>query len=338
MLFRDRIIEDEPPNVDVAPKRALASEEEELLNGPTDQILKKLEKVDPAMAERWHPKDRRRLQRSLEIWLETGRRASDIYAEQADAKEHNSYIDKRSLAKYQLLMFWTYFDQKALSDRLHIRVDEMLERGLLFEASQLYQFAKEKELNGLQIDKSRGIWISIGLKEFENFIELQNSGKCSEAQLMEIKAEAIDRVKTSTYQYAKSQLRWIRTKFADVLRDSALLDRLFLVDWTAHDSNETKIIDENLFVTTQFLNGLALPDPATLSPTAEVALGKLNNPARTLTRNISKRVCPQCEKTMLTEEEWEKHIKGRSHRRVMRKQSRTESSSNVTQVMIKQSD
>lgn len=303
-----------------------------MLNGPTDQILKKLEEVDPAMAERWHPKDRRRLQRSLEIWFKNGRRASEIYAEQADAKECNSHFDKRLLARYQLLMFWTYLDPQTLNDRLQARVDEMLKRGLLLEASQLYQFAKEQELKGLQIDKSRGIWISIGLKEFQDFIEQQNSGNCSEAHLTEKKAEAINRVKLSTYQYAKNQLRWIRTKFADGLRGSDLLDRLFLVDWTEHDSNETKIMDENLLVTTQFLNGMTLPNPVTLSPTAEEALGKLKDRTRIATKNISKRFCPQCEKTMLTAEEWEKHVNGHSHRRVLRKQSRIRSSPCISPV------
>lgn len=300
-----------------------------MLNGPTDQILKKLEEVDPAMAERWHPNDRRRLQRSLEIWFKNGRRASEIYADQADAKECSSHLDKRLLARYQLLMFWTYLNPQILNERLQARVDEMLKRGLLSEASQLYQFAKEQEPKGLQIDKSRGIWISIGLKEFQDFIEQQNSGNCSEAHLMEIKAEAIDRVKLSTYQYAKNQLRWIRTKFADVLRDSDLLKQLFLVDWTEHNSDETKVMDENLLVTNQFLKGMTLPDPITLSPTAKEALAKLKDRTRVSTKNISKRFCPQCDKTMLTAEDWEKHVNGHSHRRVLRKLSKVISSSYI---------
>ena len=338
LLFQDSVIEDGPQRHDIKSKRALTLEEENLLNGPTDQILKRLEQVDPAMAERWHPKDRRRLQRSLEIWLKMGKRASDIYAEQAAAKECSSYLDKRLLARYQLLMFWTYLDQQSLSDRLHTRVDEMFGKGLLSEATQLYQYAKKKELDGLQIDKSRGIWISIGLKEYQDFIEQQNSGESSEAHLLEMKAEATDRIKLSTYQYAKNQLRWIRTKFADVLRDSASLDRLFLVDWTKNDPDETKIMEENIFLTTQFLKGMALPDPVTMSPTAKEVLGKLNNPARVSTRNISKRFCAPCEKTMLTEEEWEKHVNGRSHRRVMKKQLRSSNSSSLIQTLNVESE
>jgi tRNA dimethylallyltransferase len=42
-----------------------------------------LNAIDPVMASRWHWRDTRKVLRSLEIIKETGRRASDIVAEQA---------------------------------------------------------------------------------------------------------------------------------------------------------------------------------------------------------------------------------------------------------------
>jgi tRNA dimethylallyltransferase len=38
-----------------------------ILQEPTSVIMAKLKEVDPIMAGRWHPNDRRKIQRSLEI-------------------------------------------------------------------------------------------------------------------------------------------------------------------------------------------------------------------------------------------------------------------------------
>ena len=301
----------------MTPQRSITSEEEELLNGHTDDIYQKLEEVDPVMARKWHPKDRRRVQRSLEIWFKSGRKASDIYAEQAKARELDELLDKNSIARYRLLMFWTHMDQQLLRERLHARVDDMLEKGLLAEAKNLYKFAEEKESTGLHINRTRGIWASIGLKEFQNFAQLHSTDENS-TTLTEVKAEAITRVKLSTYQYAKSQLRWIRTRFADVLRASGYLDRLFLVDWTAQGSDERSVLNESLSIITKFLNGENLPDPSSLSPTAKSMLGKLSDVDSISRRARSRRVCALCDKTFLTEEEWDKHVKGRAHRRAIK--------------------
>ena len=297
--------------------RAITSEAKSLLNSETDELYKKLEEVDPVMAGRWHPHDRRRLQRSLEIWIKTGRRASDIYAEQANARELDIRQDRRSLARYSLLMFWTYLDQQILQERLHNRVNDMLDRGLLAEASHLYQLAEKKESDGMHIDRSRGIWASIGLKEFQHCIELKRKDQHS-AKLAAVEAEAVARVKISTYQYAKTQLRWIRTKFANVLHAAGFLDRLFLADRTADCSNEERVLDQCLSVTNKFLNRTNLPSPSTLSPTAEAVLGKLNDPLSISRRIPSKKYCAHCKKTLLTEDEWERHVKGRTHRRIIR--------------------
>jgi len=47
------------------------------------QLYTLLRIIDPVMASRWHWRDTRKVLRSLEIIKETGRKASDIVAEQA---------------------------------------------------------------------------------------------------------------------------------------------------------------------------------------------------------------------------------------------------------------
>ncbi|KAG5520213.1 hypothetical protein PMAC_001290 [Pneumocystis sp. 'macacae'] len=48
----------------------------------TNELYTQLKALDPIVAQRWHPHDRRRIQRSLEICLSTGQRPSDLYRAQ----------------------------------------------------------------------------------------------------------------------------------------------------------------------------------------------------------------------------------------------------------------
>ncbi|KAK5057159.1 tRNA dimethylallyltransferase, mitochondrial, partial [Cryomyces antarcticus] len=65
-----------------------------VLEESTEKMLEKLHEVDPIMANRWHPNDRRKIQRSLEIYLETGKKASDIYEEQKPRRQVSPFSDQ----------------------------------------------------------------------------------------------------------------------------------------------------------------------------------------------------------------------------------------------------
>src|SRR5271168_1169210 len=82
LLFKDSLIDDKFYGEEHV--RTELSNEEILqkfpmLDGPTEAMIERLREVDPKMADRWHPNDRRKIRRSLEIFLLTGKKASDIY-------------------------------------------------------------------------------------------------------------------------------------------------------------------------------------------------------------------------------------------------------------------
>ena len=318
VLFRDSLIRQEGVENNSTSHHELTAEHESLLNGPTDAIYEKLQQVDPKMSERWHPRDRRRIQRSLEIWLEGGTKASDLYTKQKVTNQQLNPLNGSSSLVYRTMLLWTYMEQSALNIRLSKRVDEMLEKGLISEASQLYEDARRKEEEGISIDKSRGIWVSIGLKEFENYIKLRSSGVTDDIKLAKLKDEAVERVKISTSQYAKYQLRWIRSKLASALSRSACLDSLYLFDLTGGASGETKAFEQAFSMTDRFLEDAEMPHPTSLSSTARKILGEmcesLNN-----RKVMVKRECKLCDKIMITDDEWERHMKGRVHRRNMKR-------------------
>lgn len=101
-----------------------------ILQQPTEVLLEELRRVDPIMADRWHPNDHRKIQRSLEIYLQTGRKASDIYAEQrqfltgcdntTDANGSPAFLDEPSM-RFSTLLFWVHAETDALRNRLDNR-------------------------------------------------------------------------------------------------------------------------------------------------------------------------------------------------------------------------
>jgi len=83
LLFRDRLIGNDADPGELADIK-LGTERVDLpvLQQSTEVLFAELQKVDPVMAERWHPRDRWKIQRSLEIYLRTGHTAAEVYTQQ----------------------------------------------------------------------------------------------------------------------------------------------------------------------------------------------------------------------------------------------------------------
>jgi len=324
LLFENTLVDDHGTPSDDIPKQAEDGRSSfPILNASTEEVLRKLREVDPVMADRWHPNDRRKIQRSLEIYLTTGRRASDIYEEQRKRAEEAtaSSTETQSQTLSQALMLWVYAKAPALNERLNSRVDKMLDSGLMAEVSEMHQYLQTKSASGHVVDRSKGIWQSIGFKEFEPYLTAA-SGDIASAELDNLKEAALIRMKTATRQYAKAQVRWITYKTLPLIRQAQALDRLFLLDSTKIQRWQEYVSDQGIELTWKFLAGEELPAPASLSGTArEVLSAKLEDSTKEET--WSRRTCEICSTTTVTEEAWQRHVKGRGHQRAARHAKRT---------------
>lgn len=283
-----------------------------ILEEPTDVILAKLREVDPAMAEKWHPNDRRKIQRSLEIYLRYGRTASEIYAEQKQDKTPTAEVDD---GPWQNLMFWVHTDTAVLHERLNSRVDKMLDVGLMDEIRQMYSLVKEKEAQGEAPDLTRGIWQSIGFKEFQPYLRAADRDGESDPAVEKLRAAALEDMKVSTRQYAKSQTRWVRTKTVPLLRDRpGAMEKLFIIDSSDVSQWASSVAEPAASITRQFLQGEPTPDPASLSPAAARVIDAAVAP-RVLQTSVQN-TCELCSVTTVTEESWQKHLRSRGHRRM----------------------
>ncbi|KAK3721576.1 tRNA dimethylallyltransferase, mitochondrial [Vermiconidia calcicola] len=334
LLFRDRLPEE---NGEV-PKTAFVKDTRQewpMLQQATEVLLEELRRVDPIMADRWHPNDHRKIQRGLEIYLQTGRKASDIYAEQrqslkecdtpTDANGSPAFLDGPSM-RFSTLLFWVHAETDALRNRLDNRVDKMLEQGLLDEVKILNAFAESQLAKGEPVDETRGIWVSIGYKEFKAYAQALGRGGANEHQLEKVKAEALERTKISTRQYAKRQVRWIRIKLVNALFQANASHSLYLLDGSNVDSFEQDVVAPALELTHHFLTASEpLPDPNSLSAIAEELLTPrrdydlANAPEKWVRRH-----CELCGVTCGTEEQWGMHVKSKAHRKLMSKKNRAE--------------
>ncbi|KXL43493.1 hypothetical protein M433DRAFT_26642 [Acidomyces richmondensis BFW] len=324
LLFYDRLadIEDIRDNGDFA--RLCDQKGLELLQQPTEALLKELEKVDPVIAQRWHPNDRRKILRSLEIYLKTGKTASQLYAQQRANKAtlltHEGSDGKTlvpdALMRFPTLLFWVHTEMESLRKRLDLRVDKMLKAGLLDEIQKLNAYAVASAAEGREIDETRGIWVSIGYKEFRNYARaLENSPKCSD-ELESLRLDALERTKIATRQYAKRQVRWIRIKLLNALSAAAARDSIYLLDSSNATEFEQTVVGPATELTSLFLKSQFMPSPVTLSTIAAEQLQPKRDFEISARPEIwIKKHCEICNVTCVMKEHWEQHIKSKGHKK-----------------------
>ncbi|MBE7101590.1 tRNA (adenosine(37)-N6)-dimethylallyltransferase MiaA [Bacillus cereus] len=144
-----------------------------------EYVHKKLQEVDPESAERIHANNVRRVIRALEIFHTTGEKMSNQLE-----KQENELL-------YDVSLIGLTMDREMLYDRINLRVNLMIEQGLLEEVKGLHERGV-RDCQSIQ---------AIGYKEiydyFENRVSLE---------------EAVSQLKTNSRRYAKRQLTWFRNK------------------------------------------------------------------------------------------------------------------------------
>ncbi len=152
--------------------------EEEFDRVGAEEMLSRLRGFDSQSADRLHPSDKRRIIRCFEIYETTGKTLT-----QQNALSHNV---PRSFEA--LVLGITFEDREKLYERINLRVDVMLQNGLLKEAEQTFNAESKK-----------GAFQAIGHKELYGYL----SGNAT-------LEEATELLKQQTRRYAKRQLTWFR--------------------------------------------------------------------------------------------------------------------------------
>ena len=181
---------------------AYRKELEELANVKGAEVLHDLlHEVDPESAEAIHANNIKRVIRALEFYKQTGEKIS----------AHNEQERIKS-SPYDFCYFVLNDEREHLYERINLRIDQMLEAGLVDEVKSLKEKGFTKDMVSMQ---------GLGYKEILDYL----NGECS-------LEDAIYILKRDTRHFAKRQLTWFRRE-----RD------VIWVQKNEYDNDEEKIIN-----------------------------------------------------------------------------------------------
>ncbi|MBQ3376615.1 MAG: tRNA (adenosine(37)-N6)-dimethylallyltransferase MiaA [Erysipelotrichaceae bacterium] len=147
---------------------------EEYEDMSTQELYERLLRTDPKSTEKIHPNNRRRIVRALQL-ADSGNLKSRQEAGQQHIQIYDSFIVGLTM------------DRELLKKRIDMRVDMMMDNGLLAEVTALNE-KYDWDAKGLQ---------GIGYKEFREYF---SGDKTLE--------ETVKTIKTHTRQFAKRQYTW----------------------------------------------------------------------------------------------------------------------------------
>lgn len=169
---------------------AYRKELEELAATKGPQYLHELlRQVDEKSAQEIHANNVKRVIRALEYYKETGEKIS----------EHNERERKKE-SPYQFCYFVLNDDRDTLYHKIELRIDQMLEEGLVEEVRRLKEHGYTKDMVSMQ---------GLGYKEILDYLDGVTSLE-----------EAIYILKRDTRHFAKRQLTWFRRE-----RDVVWIDK-----------------------------------------------------------------------------------------------------------------
>ena len=143
-----------------------------------DVLYRELERIDSDTAKRLHINDEKRIVRALELYYSTGKTITQ--------QTEDSHMNE---SEYEWCVIGlTARDRQYLYDRINLRVDIMLQQGLLKEARDFFES-----------DKSGTSAQAIGYKELKDYFDNKKTLE-----------ECVEKLKMETRRYAKRQLTWFR--------------------------------------------------------------------------------------------------------------------------------
>ena len=148
-------------------------------NFGNEALHKKLREIDPKSADEIHPNNVKRVIRALEIYKTSGKTKSEIDSE-----------SKNFESKYDCIQIGIkYENREVLYNRINLRVDKMMQAGLLEETKQLLD-------NGI-FECNATAAQAIGYKELLSYLDGNKT-----------LIDAVEDLKIATRRYAKRQLTW----------------------------------------------------------------------------------------------------------------------------------
>ncbi|NWI04032.1 MOD5 dimethylallyltransferase, partial [Tichodroma muraria] len=300
------------------------------------ELHRRLSQVDPEMAAKLHPHDKRKVARSLQVFEETGIPHSEILHQQ---QEEEGGGPLGGPLKYpHSCILWLHADQAALDARLEKRVDDMVAAGLLEELRDFHRrYNQEKVAENRWVssqilsapasggspgdgcdpclwfsrqDYQHGIFQSIGFKEFHEY--LISEGNCSPETRALLLEKGIQALKQVTKRYARRQNKWVRNRF--LKRPGPNVPPVYGLEVSDLQRWEEDVLKPALEIVESFIQGREPPaEPLRLEQDEKE-------------NKRSHRVCELCDRLIIGDREWAAHTRSKSHLHHLKKRRKLEAS------------
>ncbi|KAK1805010.1 hypothetical protein P4O66_019371, partial [Electrophorus voltai] len=239
--------------------------------------------------------------RSLQVYQQTGVPHSRILEEQ---KGHDGGDDLRFS---EPCIFWLHSNMDALDERLDKRVDKMLSSGLIDELKDFHKRFNEKKIQDNSQDYQHGIFQSIGLKEFHEY--LTAGGDVSEEVRERQKKKGIEALKQAARRYARKQNKWVCNRF--LKRPGRSVPPVYGLDVTDVSRWEQTVLSPAMDILNCLQKGEQPPvDPIRI---------EWENPRN----KRSHHMCELCQKVIIGDLEWTAHLRSKNHLHHVRKSRQT---------------
>lgn len=143
-----------------------------------ETLYNKAKEIDPIAMKKISPNDKKRIIRVLEIYKQTGK-----------TKTEQEIESRKQEIPFDYKVFILEMDRDKLYEKINLRVDMMLEQGLIEEVKQIYK----------KYSYFPTAMQGIGYKEVVEYLKNEIS-----------KEEMIEKIKQETRRYAKRQITWFK--------------------------------------------------------------------------------------------------------------------------------
>uniref|UniRef100_A0A8D1N237 tRNA dimethylallyltransferase n=1 Tax=Sus scrofa TaxID=9823 RepID=A0A8D1N237_PIG len=274
------------------------------------ELHKRLSQVDPEMAAKLHPHDKRKVARSLQVFEETGISHSEFLHRQ-HAEEGGGPLGG-PLKFPNPCILWLNAEQT--DERLDKRVDNMLAAGLLDELRDFHRRYNEKKVAENSQDYQHGIFQSIGFKEFHQY--LITEGKCTPETSNQLLKKGIEALKQVTKRYARKQNRWVKNRFLS--RPGPSVPPVYGLEVSDVSKWEESVLEPALEIVQSFIQG------------HKPAATPVNMPSSETENKRSYHICDLCDRIIIGDREWAAHMKSKSHLYHLKKRRRLDTDAIAT--------
>lgn len=288
-----------------------------------------LKTIDPLMAEKTHPNDKRRIRNYIKFYYRTKKLPSEIFI--------NCETNKTLRYKNSIVLWPFMQNMEILKEKARVRINEMVNFDGMDEIINVYEFFCSEIQNINEIDSyldfQKGVLQAIGYKEFFpfykevkkiflkdhiSFKQLNQIEKTdflksleNDKKIVEVLRKCKEFLLIKTMKYTKKQLIWIENRLTNL---KVLENCFFKFEFDSYlgDNFINKVVSPATQIIVEFTKNLDYKQ-LEMKFNEYLTKNKKKNNKKIRIEDWKKHFCEICECELNGPKEWEIHLNSRKH-------------------------